>query len=67
MSHFQWVKAQLSRCINEYEASGPFEPVPLIVVGSRKFVTLAGASTGGVAFRYQCDSDELEEEDYYWI
>ena len=64
MSHFQWVKTQLSRRINEYEASGSFEPVPLVIVDSRKFVTLPSASTGGIAMRYQWDSDEPEERDY---
>ncbi|EDQ99658.1 uncharacterized protein LACBIDRAFT_334796 [Laccaria bicolor S238N-H82] len=66
MSHFQWVNTQVSRCINEYEASESFEPVPLIVADSRKFVTvtLPSASTGGVTLRYQCDSDEDEEGDY---
>jgi len=65
ISHFQWVKSQLSRCINKYEATGSFEPVPLIVVDERKFVTLFSASTSGVVLRYQCDSDEPKKSNYW--
>ena len=66
MSHFQDVRTQLSRCITEYEAAESSEPVPLILVDSRKFMMEPsdGAGSAGGTLRYQCDSDEPDDSGF---
>lgn len=59
MGHFEDVRTRLSKCIRKYEVTGSFEPVPLILVESSKFIMTPseGAGGAGEALRYQCDSD----------
>ncbi|EDQ99703.1 uncharacterized protein LACBIDRAFT_316191 [Laccaria bicolor S238N-H82] len=65
MNHFEHVEELLSDCIREYEVTESSEPVPLILVGSRKFMMTPSerARSAGVALRYQCDSDEPDAGD----
>ncbi|EDR09825.1 uncharacterized protein LACBIDRAFT_318023 [Laccaria bicolor S238N-H82] len=64
-SHLKDVMTRLSRCIREYGVTESSEPVPLILVGSRKFMMTPSEAAGcaGGALRYQCDSDEPEPDD----
>ncbi|EDQ99700.1 uncharacterized protein LACBIDRAFT_334804 [Laccaria bicolor S238N-H82] len=44
--HFETVTTRLSKCIREYEVTESSEPVPLILVGSRKFMMTPSEGAG---------------------
>lgn len=56
MGHIEDVRTRLSKYIQKYEVTESFEPVPLILVESSKFMMTPSEGAGG-ALRYQCDSD----------
>ena len=64
IGHFEDVRTQLSKCIRKYEVTESSEPVPLILVESRKFMMTPSEGAGGAggALRYQ--SDEPDDSDY---
>ena len=66
MGHFEDVRMRLSKCIRTYEVTGSFEPVPLILVESSKFIMTPSEGAGGAggALRYQCDSDEPDDSGF---
>ncbi|EDQ99702.1 uncharacterized protein LACBIDRAFT_295928 [Laccaria bicolor S238N-H82] len=55
MAHSEDVTTRLSKCIGEYEVNEFSNPVPLILVDSKKFMMTPSEGAGG-ALRYRCDS-----------